>query len=126
MISAVEFQTIPNIQTGNLLIDEYGQNDPNIDGENGRGIFLSEKEDRNISAVLNKYKINILASDIIPLNRMVPDSRSPGQVLDCLNSSEISNIGTKIEVRFKIDFSLFGVLLRSFNSTCMYRPICTN
>jgi hypothetical protein len=50
----------------------------NIDGENGRGIFLSEKEGRNISAVLNKYKINILASDIIPLNRMVPDSRSPG------------------------------------------------
>jgi hypothetical protein len=78
MISAVEFQTIPNIQTGNLLIDEYGQNDPNIDGGNGRGIFLSEKEGRNISAVLNKYKINILASDIIPLNRMVPDSRSPG------------------------------------------------
>lgn len=78
MISAVEFQTIPNIQTGNLLIDEYGQNDPNTDGENGRGISISEEEERNLSAVLNKYKINILASDRIPLNRMVPDSRSPG------------------------------------------------
>jgi len=78
MIPAVEFQTIPHIQTGNLLIDEYGQNDLNIDGENGRGISLSEKEERNISAVLNKYQINILASDRIPLNRMVPDSRPPG------------------------------------------------
>lgn len=78
MISSVEFQTIPNFKTGNCLIDEYGQNDPNMDGENGRGISLSETEERNISAVLNKYHINILASDRIPLNRMVPDSRPPG------------------------------------------------
>lgn len=78
MISAVEFQNVPNIQTGNSLIDEYGHNDINLEGENGRSVRISRKDPQMMSSVLEKYRINIIASDIIPLNRMVPDSRPVG------------------------------------------------
>lgn len=77
-ITAEQFQLISNIKTGNPLIDEYGSNDLNWLGENGKAVMTTEKEQLNISAILEKYRLNIVASDIVPLNRMVPDSRPPG------------------------------------------------
>lgn len=77
-ITAEQFRLIPNIRTGNPLIDEYGDNDLNHLGENGRAVMSTEKEQLNISDILEKYRLNIIASDLVPLNRMVPDSRPPG------------------------------------------------
>lgn len=77
-ITAEQFRLIPNIRTGNPLIDEYGDNDLNRLGENGRAVMSTEKEQLNISDILEKYRLNIIASDLVPLNRMVPDSRPPG------------------------------------------------
>ena len=61
--------------TGNLLIDEYGQNDLTFPGENGIPVPINENERQNVSDVMRKFRINVLASDKIPLNRIVPDSR---------------------------------------------------
>ncbi|VDI28998.1 polypeptide N-acetylgalactosaminyltransferase [Mytilus galloprovincialis] len=77
-ISAEEFRKNDKIQTGNILIDNYGKNDPMKNGEKGRGVTFVGQEKRNASELMQKYQVNILASDIIPLNRLVPDARPPG------------------------------------------------
>ena len=71
-ITADEFRRNPRIKTGNALIDDYGKNNPSDKGENGKGVF--EMID-GANELQKKYQINVLASDLIPLNRMVPDSR---------------------------------------------------
>jgi hypothetical protein len=77
-ITAEEFRRNSKIKTGNVLIDNYGKNDQMKNGENGRGVTFVGAERRNVSEVLQKYQVNTIASDIIPLNRLVPDSRPPG------------------------------------------------
>lgn len=77
-ISAEEFRKNNKIKTGNILIDNYGKNDPMKNGEKGRGVTFVGQEKRNASELMQKYQVNILASDIIPLNRLVPDARPPG------------------------------------------------
>lgn len=77
-ITAEEFRRNSKIKTGNDLIDNYGKNDKMKNGENGRGVTFVGAEKRNVSEVLQKYQVNTIASDIIPLNRLVPDSRPPG------------------------------------------------
>lgn len=72
-----EFRANPLIKTENTLIDNYGMNDVTKAGENGRGIIFSAKEKERTKSILAKYKLNTLASDLIPLNRKVPDSRLP-------------------------------------------------
>lgn len=64
--------------TGNPLIDDYGKNDPLGPGENGVPVVLPEITKHNVSLALEKYHVNVLASDAIALNRKVPDSRFPG------------------------------------------------
>ena len=71
-ITADEFRRNPRIKTGNALIDDYGKNNSSDKGENGKGVF--EMID-GASDFQKQYQINVLASDLIPLNRMVPDSR---------------------------------------------------
>ena len=66
------------IISGNPLIDDYGKNNFNAPGENGLEVQLPENMRHNLSTVMEKYRINTIASDIIPLNRMVPDSRFKG------------------------------------------------
>ncbi|XP_063447802.1 polypeptide N-acetylgalactosaminyltransferase 1-like [Mytilus trossulus] len=77
LISAEEFRKSRDIETGNILIDKYGSNDYMNNGENGRGITFVGEEKKKVKELLPKYRINILASDLIPLNRLVPDSRPP-------------------------------------------------
>ena len=47
-------------------------------GEMGVEVVVPQHMKANVSAVLDTYRINVLASDVIPLNRLVPDSRFPG------------------------------------------------
>ncbi|CAC5387304.1 GALNT [Mytilus coruscus] len=46
-------------------------------GENGRGVTFVGEEKKKVKELLKKHQINVLASDIIPLNRLLPDSRPP-------------------------------------------------
>ena len=77
-IKAEDFRKNSNLRTGNILIDNYGKNDPMKNGEKGRGVTFVGEEKRNVSTVMQKFQVNVIASDIIPLNRLVPDSRPPG------------------------------------------------
>ncbi|KAK3578283.1 hypothetical protein CHS0354_010487 [Potamilus streckersoni] len=72
-----EYQLDPNSITGNPLIDDYGKNDITKGGELGRGITFFGEEKRKAQKLIDQYHINVYASDLIPLNRMVPDSRFP-------------------------------------------------
>ncbi|KAH3752388.1 hypothetical protein DPMN_187005 [Dreissena polymorpha] len=73
-----EYQKNSSAKTGNVLIDKYGKNDLNRPGENGTGVHLVGKENEQANQLVEKLNINVLASDKIPLNRMVPDSRFDG------------------------------------------------
>lgn len=76
-LTAEEFRQNPNLKTGNPLIDSYGHNDLTKNGELGRGLTFVGAEKRNVSESMRKYFLNVVASDLIPLNRLVPDSRPP-------------------------------------------------
>lgn len=76
-ITADEYRKDPNLRTGNPLIDEYGENDLTKTGEMGRGVTFVGKEKAEATKKLQVYNINVMASDLIPLNRLVPDSRPP-------------------------------------------------
>ncbi|PVD19541.1 hypothetical protein C0Q70_20030 [Pomacea canaliculata] len=62
---------------GNPLIDDYGRNS-SAPGEMGSPVVLPEEMKANVSEALRMFRVNVLASDVIPLNRKVPDSRVPG------------------------------------------------
>lgn len=76
-ITAEEFRHNPNLKTGNPLIDNYGNNDLTKNGELGRGLTFVGTEKKNVSESMRKYSLNVVASDLIPLNRLVPDARPP-------------------------------------------------
>lgn len=76
-ITAEEYRRDPNLPTGNPLIDDYGKNDLTKTGEMGRGVTFVGKEKAAAAKKLQVYNINVMASDLIPLNRLVPDSRPP-------------------------------------------------
>lgn len=76
-----------------LAIHNYGQHDPWGDGS---GIILAGKEKEKASYSKEKYKINVYASDKIPLNRMVPDARFSGYVLFKLNNFDKETCRSKI------------------------------
>jgi hypothetical protein len=78
LLTAEEFRTIPKAKTGNSLIDDYGQNDQMRNGESGRGVTFFGPEKRKVANFIEKFHLNVYASDLIPLNRMVPDSRPNG------------------------------------------------
>ncbi|XP_050401932.1 inactive polypeptide N-acetylgalactosaminyltransferase-like protein 5 [Patella vulgata] len=59
------------------LIVSYGKNDLRLAGELGRGVIFVSEEKAKADAAMEKYRVNVYASDLIPLNRMVPDSRPP-------------------------------------------------
>lgn len=73
-----EYRSNPSALTGNPLIDNYGKNDPSKMGENGSGVILVGEEKEKAVRLISKYNVNVYASDHIPFNRMVPDSRFPG------------------------------------------------
>ncbi|XP_071100671.1 polypeptide N-acetylgalactosaminyltransferase 1-like [Haliotis cracherodii] len=75
MVSAEEYRKNADLKIGNPLIDNYGKNDPSAMGENGRGIAFESDDMEKVRTVLEKHRVNTLASDRIPLNRIVPDSR---------------------------------------------------
>ncbi|XP_076465312.1 polypeptide N-acetylgalactosaminyltransferase 13-like isoform X2 [Babylonia areolata] len=77
-LTVEEFRENPAYKTGNPLIDNYGQNNPMAPGEGGTAVVLPDSMKNNVSAAIEKYRINVLASDMVPLNRLVPDSRFPG------------------------------------------------
>ena len=62
-------------KTGNDLIDNYGENNEFLEGENGRGILLVAEEKEIGDAALKSFRVNNKISDLVPLNRKVPDSR---------------------------------------------------
>ncbi|KAK3605647.1 hypothetical protein CHS0354_032598 [Potamilus streckersoni] len=70
-----EYQNDSNSTIGNPLIDDYGQNDPSKIGEYGRGVTFVGEEKIKAQKSIEYYQVNLYASDLIPLNRMVPDSR---------------------------------------------------
>ncbi|KAL3865524.1 hypothetical protein ACJMK2_042900 [Sinanodonta woodiana] len=70
-----EYQYNSNSTTGNPLIDDYGKNDPSKTGEHGRGVMFVGEEKIKAQKLMEQYQVNVYASDLIPLNRMVPDSR---------------------------------------------------
>ncbi|XP_041375854.1 inactive polypeptide N-acetylgalactosaminyltransferase-like protein 5 [Gigantopelta aegis] len=71
-LTADEFRSKAWIKTGNTLIDDYGKNNLSFKGENGVGVYEHITGSRLLQA---QYRINVLTSDLIPLNRIVPDSR---------------------------------------------------
>lgn len=77
-VTWADYRLNPSAKTGNRLIDEYGKNDPNQPGENGAGVVFVGEELQEASRLIQKYNLNVYASDRIPLNRMVPDARFPG------------------------------------------------
>lgn len=58
--------------------DGVMRNNPLLTGEMGRGVVLAPEEKARGDAALRKYNVNVLASDLISLNRQVPDSRPKG------------------------------------------------
>lgn len=75
-VSLDEFRN--GAEVGNPLIDNYGKNNPRLAGENGNGVVLTKTQKTQADSIMDKHHLNTLISDIIPLNRMVPDSRIPG------------------------------------------------
>ena len=75
VISGLNVSVKTNV--GNTLISGYGQNDRRLAGEFGRGVVLVSDERRRAEMAFRKYHVNVFVSDIIPLNRHVPDSRPP-------------------------------------------------
>ena len=73
-----EYRRNSELITGNSLIDEYGKNDLTKTGENGRGVLFAGREKKKSEELLKKYNLNVYASDLIPLNRKIPDSRFKG------------------------------------------------
>ena len=73
-----EYRRNPEFTTGNALIDEYGKNDLTKTGENGRGVLFAGREKKKSEELLKEYNLNVYASDLIPLNRKIPDSRFKG------------------------------------------------
>jgi hypothetical protein len=78
LLTAKQFRSIPNAKTGNPLIDDYGRNDRRRNGEVGRGVTFVGPEKIKVAQVIETFHLNVYASDLIPLNRMVPDSRPQG------------------------------------------------
>ncbi|KAK3605648.1 hypothetical protein CHS0354_032599 [Potamilus streckersoni] len=70
-----EYQNDSNSTIGNPLIDDYGKNDPRKIGEYGRGVTFVGEEQIKAQKLIAQYQVNVYASDLIPLNRIVPDSR---------------------------------------------------
>lgn len=77
-VTAEQFRKDPTLKTGNPLIDTYGDNDDLLSGENGRGVTFVNKEKDSANSLMLEFNVNVMASDVIPLNRMVPDSRLDG------------------------------------------------
>ncbi|XP_059169601.1 polypeptide N-acetylgalactosaminyltransferase 1-like [Physella acuta] len=65
-------------KTGNSLIDEYGNNNVSVDGEMGGEVKVKPQEKAEVKSAMEEYHVNTIASDRIPLNRLVPDSRPAG------------------------------------------------
>jgi len=78
-----EYQNDINAKTGNDLIDLYGQNDVRLPGEKGTRVLLTGEEHVLAEKLIQQYNLNVYASDKIPLNRLVPDSRFAGYVFVC-------------------------------------------
>ncbi|XP_014784702.1 polypeptide N-acetylgalactosaminyltransferase 13 [Octopus bimaculoides] len=64
--------------SGNPLIHNYGKNNLSLKGENGSGVILKPNEEEKAKIMSKGYNVNVYISDLIPLNRMVPDSRPVG------------------------------------------------
>ena len=73
-----EYRRLSNAITGNVLIDEYGGNDDALPGEGGRGVNFTGEDEIKANEILKVHRLNGYASDVIPLNRKVPDSRIDG------------------------------------------------
>ena len=59
-------------------LQDFGRTNPRLTGEMGRGVVLPPGEKARGEEALRKYNVNVLASDLISLNRQVPDSRPVG------------------------------------------------
>nr|KAG5692701.1 hypothetical protein BaRGS_008564 [Batillaria attramentaria] len=59
-------------------LKDYGHNNPRLTGEMGRGVVLPVGEKDRGEEALKKYNVNVIASDLVSLNRQVPDSRPVG------------------------------------------------
>ncbi|KAK3607871.1 hypothetical protein CHS0354_038301 [Potamilus streckersoni] len=70
-----EYQNNLSLITGNPLIDDYGKSNVTKTGELGQGISFVGEEKNIAERLMKHYHINVYASDLIPLNRIVPDSR---------------------------------------------------
>ena len=55
----------------NPLIDDYGQNNPEVPGEDGKEVVLGTQSPLKAKEkeLLDKHKINVVVSDIVPLHR---------------------------------------------------------
>ncbi|GFO05220.1 hypothetical protein PoB_003172500 [Plakobranchus ocellatus] len=66
-------------KTGNPIIDTYGLPGHELTaGGVGRGVVQTQADAAEIDAIMAEYKVNTLISDLIPLNRVIPDSRIHG------------------------------------------------
>ena len=66
-------------RTGNPLIDDYGLPGHELTlGGMGRGVVASQTEQHKVEDIMKEFSLNTLISDVIPLNRVVPDSRING------------------------------------------------
>ncbi|XP_064608426.1 polypeptide N-acetylgalactosaminyltransferase 1-like isoform X2 [Liolophura sinensis] len=79
-ISAEKYRSDPRELTGNSLIDKYGENDPQGPGEYGNPVQVTvdRKKRRLFYRLKVKFNVNTFASDLVALNRMLPDARPKG------------------------------------------------
>ncbi|XP_076442850.1 polypeptide N-acetylgalactosaminyltransferase 13-like [Babylonia areolata] len=120
-INAEEFRANPWVKTGNPLIDTYGGNDPLLSGEMGRGVTFVGKEKRAAEQLLTEFNLNVMASDVIPLNRVVPDSRLDGCQNVTYDAEDVAHLPTAtIIVPFYNEWP--SVLLRTVYSIVNRTP----
>lgn len=79
-ISAEKFRSDPRALTGNSLIDKYGENDPQGPGEYGNPVQVTtdRRKLRLFYRLKLKFNVNTFVSDLVALNRMLPDARPKG------------------------------------------------
>ena len=53
------------------MIDDYGQNNPSVAGEDGKEVVLDAQSPVKVKEkmLLEKHKINVVVSDMVPLHR---------------------------------------------------------
>ncbi|XP_076465603.1 polypeptide N-acetylgalactosaminyltransferase 13-like [Babylonia areolata] len=102
---------------GHDELQSFGRNNPRLTGEMGRGVVLPPGEKGRGEEAMKKFNLNVVASDLISLNRQIPDSRPVG----CESVQYPDNLpGTAVVIPFHNEWP--SVLLRTVYSIINRTP----